>query len=129
MQPDFPLWVGPDGRGRPLRLKGGPLYDSFFGVGGRGRERDLNGSAGDLARAVEAEAGANWDWWFEQWIHAAGYPSLEVSFAWNAEERQDRPDDHREQEKLSQVHRPRPSNARGPGASAVGRSSRADPRR
>jgi aminopeptidase N len=41
---------------------------------------------GDLARAVEAEAGANWDWWFEQWIHAAGYPSLEVGYRWDAGE-------------------------------------------
>jgi len=40
----------------------------------------------DLARAVEAEAGANWDWWFEQWIHAAGYPSLEITYAWDADE-------------------------------------------
>jgi aminopeptidase N len=42
---------------------------------------------GDLARAVEEEAGANWDWWFEQWILAAGYPSLDISYAWDAEER------------------------------------------
>jgi aminopeptidase N len=41
----------------------------------------------DLARAVETEAGANWDWWFEQWIHAAGYPRLEIGYSWNAEEK------------------------------------------
>jgi aminopeptidase N len=42
---------------------------------------------GDLARAVEAETGSNWDWWFEQWIFAAGFPNLELSYAWKAEER------------------------------------------
>ena len=41
----------------------------------------------DLARAVEEETGSNYDWWFEQWIHAAGFPSLELSYSWKAEEK------------------------------------------
>ena len=40
----------------------------------------------DLARAVEAEAGENYDWWFDQWIFNAGYPDLEISHAWKDKE-------------------------------------------
>ncbi len=43
-------WVGPDGRARPVRLKGGPLYDSFFDIR-RPEEGGLSASRGDLARA------------------------------------------------------------------------------
>ncbi|MCZ6557244.1 MAG: M1 family aminopeptidase [SAR324 cluster bacterium] len=41
----------------------------------------------DLARAVEAAAGRNYDWWFDQWIHCAGFPSLEIKFTWQSAER------------------------------------------
>jgi aminopeptidase N len=41
----------------------------------------------DLARAVHAVAGENYDWWFHQWIHSGGYPSLEVGYAWKEEEK------------------------------------------
>jgi len=40
----------------------------------------------DLARAIEAETGLNFDWWFHQWIFSAGYPTFEVKYAWKAEE-------------------------------------------
>jgi aminopeptidase N len=41
----------------------------------------------DLARAVQSATGVNYDWWFHQWILSAGYPALEVTYAWKAEER------------------------------------------
>ncbi len=41
----------------------------------------------DLARALEQETGVNYDWWFEQWIFSAGYPSLEVSYGWQEPEK------------------------------------------
>ncbi len=41
----------------------------------------------DLARAVHAATGINYDWWFHQWIFCAGFPSLEVTYTWKAEER------------------------------------------
>jgi len=41
----------------------------------------------DLARAVQAASGENYDWWFHQWIHCGGYPSLELSYAWKDEEK------------------------------------------
>jgi HK97 family phage portal protein len=44
------LWVGADGSTRPVRLKGGPLFEAFHGLTG-GRERNLSGASGDLARA------------------------------------------------------------------------------
>jgi aminopeptidase N len=41
----------------------------------------------DLARAIHSATGVNYDWWFHQWIYSAGYPSLEVMYAWKAEEK------------------------------------------
>jgi aminopeptidase N len=41
----------------------------------------------DLARSIEQVTGQNYDWWFEQWIYSAGYPSFEIKYAWQAEER------------------------------------------
>ena len=41
----------------------------------------------DLARVVETVAGKNHDAWFAQWIESGGYPSLEVTYAWQAEKR------------------------------------------
>lgn len=41
----------------------------------------------DMARAIEAEAGANYDWWFEQWIFSAGFPALEISYVWQDSEK------------------------------------------
>ncbi len=56
MQPDFPLWVGPDGRGRPLRLKGGPLYELVLRhrwgqrAGARARSEWVGGRPGPRLR-------------------------------------------------------------------------------
>ncbi|HEC22001.1 MAG TPA: phage portal protein [Chloroflexi bacterium] len=52
MQTDQPqgLWIGPDGQSRPVRVKGGPLFDWFHGIR-RGQSRELSGSKADLARA------------------------------------------------------------------------------
>lgn len=44
------LWIGPDGGARPVRLKGGPLFEAFHGIT-RGRENELSASRADLARA------------------------------------------------------------------------------
>jgi aminopeptidase N len=41
----------------------------------------------DLARTVEAIAGENYDWWFDQWILGAGFPNLEVKYAWQADKK------------------------------------------
>jgi aminopeptidase N len=41
----------------------------------------------DLARAVQSATGVNYDWWFHQWILGAGYPNLEVTYTWKAEEK------------------------------------------
>jgi aminopeptidase N len=41
----------------------------------------------DLARAIELETGVNHDGWFEQWLFCGGYPALEITYAWRAEER------------------------------------------
>jgi len=39
----------------------------------------------DLARSVERVTGVNRDWWFDQWIHGAGYPALTVEATWEDE--------------------------------------------
>jgi aminopeptidase N len=41
----------------------------------------------DFGRAIQDVTGVNYDWWFQQWIHGAGYPALEVSYTWKNEER------------------------------------------
>ena len=41
----------------------------------------------DLARAIQAVTGENYDWWFHQWIFSAGYPVLKVAYSWKEEER------------------------------------------
>lgn len=48
------MWIGPDGGARRVRLKGGPLFEAFHGIGeGSYRRvgRDLGASRPDLARA------------------------------------------------------------------------------
>lgn len=45
------MWVGPDGRARQVRMKGGPLYEAFHGIGGGRSGRDLSAAPADLARA------------------------------------------------------------------------------
>ena len=85
------------------------LFDAHLYPGGAVRLRNLHGLLGDrpfravlkrfleahgygvaetvdLSRSVEEEAGENYDWWFEQWILSAGYPRLEVRFAWDSKE-------------------------------------------
>jgi aminopeptidase N len=37
----------------------------------------------DLRRAVEDATGRNLEWFFDQWIHAGGYPELRASWAWD----------------------------------------------
>jgi len=44
------VWVGPDGAQRPVRYKGGALFDAFHGIT-RVTERELGASKADLARA------------------------------------------------------------------------------
>jgi len=44
------VWIGPDGRAQPVRVKGGPLFDALHGITRR-RDRDLGASPADLARA------------------------------------------------------------------------------
>jgi aminopeptidase N len=39
----------------------------------------------DLARAVEEATGKSLDWFFDQWIHKAGHPELEVKYGWDAD--------------------------------------------
>lgn len=49
--------------------------------------RDNVAETVDLARAIEAETGINYDWWFDQWIFAGGYPSLEIKYEWDQTEK------------------------------------------
>src|SRR5574341_2333159 len=44
------IWINPDGRTRPARIKSGPLYEAFFDFR-RTDDDQLNGTPGDLARA------------------------------------------------------------------------------
>jgi aminopeptidase N len=37
----------------------------------------------DLRRAVEDATGRNLEWFFDQWIHAGGYPELRASWSWD----------------------------------------------
>ncbi|MDX2032746.1 MAG: M1 family aminopeptidase, partial [Blastocatellia bacterium] len=41
----------------------------------------------DFKVAIEEATGQNLHWFFDQWIHGAGYPELEVSYEWRREER------------------------------------------
>lgn len=86
------------------------LFDAHLYPGGAVRLRHLHGLLGepafrgvlkhylerhrwnvaetvDLSRAVQSATGINYDWWFHQWIYGAGYPSLEVTYNWKAEEK------------------------------------------
>lgn len=36
---------------------------------------------GDLSLALEIETGADWSWFFEQWVYDTAYPRLEVDFS------------------------------------------------
>ena len=42
------VWVGPDGSARPVRMKGGRLFDAFFDHRG-GSDNDLGASKTDMA--------------------------------------------------------------------------------
>src|SRR6185503_19601952 len=39
----------------------------------------------DFKIAIEEATGRNLYWFFEQWLYGAGYPELEVSYAWERE--------------------------------------------
>jgi aminopeptidase N len=41
--------------------------------------------AGDFKAAIEEATGRNLYWFFDQWIHKAGYPELEVEYEWQRE--------------------------------------------
>jgi aminopeptidase N len=41
----------------------------------------------DLKTAIEEVTGKNLHWFFEQWIHNAGYPELEVEYEWQREQK------------------------------------------
>ena len=42
----------------------------------------------DLRRAIEEATGRNLDWFFDQWVYKGGHPAYEVSWSWDAEQRQ-----------------------------------------
>src|SRR5687768_2548977 len=54
------MWIGADGATKPLRMKSGPLFEAFHGIGDGARRsgRDLSAAAGDLARAYASEVWA-----------------------------------------------------------------------
>ncbi len=60
--------------------------DAFFDGVRRYYRAHRHGTArtADLRRAMEAAAGRDLGWFFDQWIHAPGYPVLRVSHAWNS---------------------------------------------
>ncbi|MBI2887197.1 MAG: HEAT repeat domain-containing protein [Chloroflexi bacterium] len=37
----------------------------------------------DLQRAIEEATGRNLEWFFQQWVHSAGYPEFKVDYAWD----------------------------------------------
>jgi HK97 family phage portal protein len=49
------MWIGPDGAGRAVRFKGGPLFDALHGIDTAGsRDRHLSAAPADLARAYSS---------------------------------------------------------------------------
>ena len=46
-----------------------------------------NGDAQAFKDAVEAATGQNLYWFYDNWLHGAGYPELEVSYDWHRESR------------------------------------------
>jgi HK97 family phage portal protein len=48
-------WVGQDGAARPIRIKGGPLFEAFHGLMNGGTARDLKATPGHLADAYASE--------------------------------------------------------------------------
>lgn len=41
----------------------------------------------DFKIAIEEATGQNLHWFFDQWLHSAGYPELEVSYDWQREQK------------------------------------------
>ncbi|MDX2042854.1 MAG: M1 family aminopeptidase [Acidobacteriota bacterium] len=41
----------------------------------------------DFKIAIEEATGQNLHWFFDQWLHCAGYPELEVSYEWQREQK------------------------------------------
>ncbi|HTC22875.1 MAG TPA: M1 family metallopeptidase, partial [Gemmatimonadales bacterium] len=69
---------------RMLRLE---LGDERFWAGIRrylDRHAFGNATSPDLARAVLEATGANLDWFFDQWVYAAGHPEFDVSATYDS---------------------------------------------
>ncbi|MEP7341834.1 MAG: HEAT repeat domain-containing protein, partial [Acidobacteriota bacterium] len=72
---DMLRWVlGDDGFFRSLEHH---LHKFEFGVA----------ETNDFKVSIEEATGQNLHWFFDQWLHGAGYPELEVSYEWQREQK------------------------------------------
>jgi aminopeptidase N len=49
------------------------------------KHRGTNVVTTDLQRAIEEATGRNLDWFFDQWVYAAGHPDLKAEYSWDDE--------------------------------------------
>lgn len=47
------------------------------------KHKHTNVTTPDFQRAIEEATGRNLDWFFDQWVHSAGHPNLNVSYEWD----------------------------------------------